>query len=174
MPERSETDMMSYVLRWNHRRSEPGTPLTEEQARARDAKGEEYTAILPPRPGTRSPILVTLIWRTGVVLATFLDGAGRRGTQYTFMRHDAERLFLSRVYVWIYPDARPGLLLADAVVREEIRFHPDGRARRVVTDKDARTRETVEYTGVAVADHWEPVPTFGSYASIARFERKCA
>lgn len=160
-----------YTFRWDHRRNEPGTPLSEEEARAKDAAGEEYSAILPPRPGTRSAVLVTPVWRTGVVVVTFIDDFGRRVVEYVFTGKDDHRLFLSGVRVWTYPNDQPGLLLSDAVVRENIRYREDGHVRRVITDKAERHRETVEYTGVPVDTHWESVPAFGAYGSIGRFER---
>ena len=71
-------------------------PLTEDQARVKHSAGEEYTAIMPPRPGTRFPVQVTPAWKTGVVVVTFLDDFGRRATDYTFVKQTGERLFLTR------------------------------------------------------------------------------
>lgn len=158
--------VIEYRIRWN----QPGTPLSEAQARARDAAGEEYTAVLPARPGTHGPVLVTPAWRTGVVVVTFLDGAGRRSVEYVFARH-GDRLFLGGVHLWTYPNDDPLLRLSDAIVHEDVRFRDDGRVQRVITDKDKGFRDTVDYTDVPLDTNWEPVPAFGDYDSIARFER---
>ncbi|ONI88844.1 hypothetical protein ALI22I_17925 [Saccharothrix sp. ALI-22-I] len=163
--------MRGYSFRWNHRRNRPGTELSEEEARARDAAGEEYTAVLPPRPGTRSPVLVTPVWQTGVVLVSFLDDPGRKIVEYVFTKKDDSRMFLSGVHLWEYPDDQPGRRLSEASRREDIRYHEDGYVHRTIIDKNEGYRETVEYTDVPVATNWEPVPAFGDYASIGRFER---
>ena len=49
------TEVIEYSFRWYYRRNRPGMPLSEQDARAKDTAGEEYTAVLPPRPGTPLP-----------------------------------------------------------------------------------------------------------------------
>jgi hypothetical protein len=160
-----------YTFRWNYRRSRPGNPLSEDEARTKDAAGEEYTAVLPPRPTTISPVLVTPVRKAGVVVVTFIDDFGRRSVEYVFSHKDEARLFLSSVHLWTYPSDEPGLRLSDAVVHEDIRYREDGYVQHTITDKAAGHRETREYSDVPVHTNWEPVPTFGHYRSIARFER---
>lgn len=167
----TRTGPVGYTYRWNHRRNKPGTPLSEEEARAKDAAGEEYSAILPARPGTESPVLVTPVWKTGVVITTFIDDFGRKSVEYVFTKKEDGRLFLSTVHMWTYPNDDPRLRLSDAVVHEEIRYREDGYVERVITNKAEHYRETVEYTDVPVDKNWEPLAPFGDYTSIARFER---
>jgi hypothetical protein len=163
--------VISYTFRWNSRRNKPGNPLTTEEARARDAAGEEYTAILPPRPNTNYPVLVTPVWKTGVVVVTFIDDFGRQSVEYAFRKKDDNRLFLTRVHLWTYPNDEPRLRLSDTSMHETVVYREDGYAQRVITNKADGYRETVEYTDVPIDSNWEPVPTFGDYNSVGRFER---
>ncbi|GAA4411123.1 hypothetical protein ACFQV2_11860 [Actinokineospora soli] len=163
--------MVNYCFKWNYADGAPGEPLTEAEARVKDGAGEEYTAIMEPRPGAQSPTLVTVVWKTGVVVVTFLDDPGRKATEYTFMKKTGESLFLTRISIWTYPSAEPGLRLSDSSTHETITYREDGYVKRVIKNKAERTQETVEYTDVPVSTNWEPVPAFGDYRSIARFER---
>jgi hypothetical protein len=160
-----------YCYRWNQRRNEPGFVLSVEEARAKDAAGEEYTAILPPRPATTTPVLVTPVWQTGVVVVTFRDDFGRRTTEFTFLKRDEARMFLDSIHLWTYPNDDPRLRLGDAALLEVTRYRDDGYVKRVITNKDKGHRDTIEYSGVPVDINWEPVPPFGDYESIGRFER---
>ena len=163
--------MVNYCFKWNYADGAPGEPLTEDEARAKDAAGEEYTAIMPARAGAASPTLVTPVWKTGVVVVTFLDDPGRKATEYTFMKKTDESLFLARASMWTYPNDQPGLRLSDSSSQETIHYREDGYVKRVVKNKVERVQETIEYTDVPVTTNWEPIPTFGDFRSIARFER---
>lgn len=163
--------MVNYCFKWNYADGTPGEPLTEAEARVKDGAGEEYTAIMPPRAGTKSPTLVTPVWKTGVVVVTFLDDPGRKATEYTFMKKTDESLFLARANMWTYPNGEPGLRLSDSSSHETLNYREDGYVKRVVKNKVEHFQETVEYTDVPVDTNWEPVPRFGDYRSIARFER---
>lgn len=163
--------MVEYCFKWNYADGGPGVPLTEDEARAKDAAGAEYTAVMPPRAGSRSPVLVTPVWSSGVVAVTFLDDPGRKATEYTFMKKTDESLFLTRAHIWTYPNDEPGLRLSDSSSSETVQYREDGYVKRVVKNKAERSQETVEYTDVPVVHNWEPIPAFGDYRSIARFER---
>lgn len=163
--------MVDYCFKWNYADNLPGEPLTADEAASRDAAGEEYTAIMPPRAGTTSPVLVTPVWKSGVVAVTFLDDPGRKATEYTFMRKTDESLFLARVSMWTYATDEPGLRLSDATTNETVTYREDGYVKRLVKNKVEHFQETVEYNDVPIDTNWEPIPTFGDYRSIARFER---
>jgi hypothetical protein len=162
--------MVDYCFKWNYTEGAPGLSLTEDEARVKDGAGEEYTAIMPSRAGMESPVLVTLVWKTGVVVVTFLDDFGRKATDYTFMKTD-EILFLTRAHMWTYPNDEPGLRLSDSSSHETVYYRDDGYVKRVVKNKMEHFHETVEYTDVPVDTNWEPIPSFGDYRSIARYER---
>lgn len=163
--------MVNYCFKWNYADGTPGEPLTEAEARVKDGAGEEYTAIMPSRPGAKSPTLVTPVWKTGVVVVTFQDDAGRKSTEYTFMKKTDESLFMVRANMWNYPSDEPGLRLSDSSSSETVDYREDGYVKRVVKNKAENFRETVEYNDVPVHANWEPIPSFGDYRSIARFER---
>jgi len=163
--------MVDYCFKWNYADNEPGEPLTEAEARVKDGAGEEYSAIMPPRTGMKSPVLVTPVWKTGVVVVTFQDDPGRKATEYTFMKKADESLFLTRVHMWTYPNDEPGLRLSQSSAHETVNYREDGYVKRVIKNKVENFQETVEYTDVPVDTNWEPIPTFGDYRSIARYER---
>lgn len=163
--------MVDYCFRWNYANGVPSEPLTEDEARARDGAGEEYSAIMPPRPGTRSPVLVTPAWKTGIVLVTFIDDPGRKAIEYTFKKKTDESLFLVRVTTWNYPNDEPGLRLSQASSHETVSLREDGYVKRVIKNKVENFQETVEYTDVPVDTNWEPIPVFGDYRSIGRYDR---
>jgi hypothetical protein len=163
--------MVAFCFKWNYVDGTPGIALTEDEARSKDSAGEEYTALLPPRDGMRFPVLVTPVWKTGVVVVTFLDDPGRKAADYTFMKKTDQSLFLTRVVLWTYPSEQPGLRLSDSSLHETVYYREDGTVKRVVKDKIERSQETVEYTDVPVDTNWEPIPEFGDYRSIARYER---
>jgi hypothetical protein len=163
--------MVNYCFKWNYADNAPGEPLTEAEARVKHEAGEEYSAVMPPRSGAQSPTLVTPVWKTGVVVVTFLDNPGRKATEYTFMKKTEESLFLARAHMWTYPNDEPGLRLADAISHETVHYREDGYVKRVIKNKVDRAQETIEYTDVPIADNWEPIPAFGDYRSLARFER---
>jgi hypothetical protein len=167
----SEPGVIEYCHSWNSRRNRVGVPLTEEEARARNAAGEQFIAALRPK-GSRQPVLVTVAGETDVIAVTFRDQHGRQNLKYWFGKVDNdERLFLRTVMFWEYPNDDPQLHQSAATNVEEVLFRPDGYVKRVVRDSVEQVKETTEYNSVPVADNWEPVPDFGDYWSIARRER---
>lgn len=162
---------ITYCLKWNIRRKRPGITLSEAEALARDAAGDEYTAVIPQPAGKGYPVLVTPVWKNDFLAVTFLDEAGRQHLQYSFTRKD-ERLFLGRAFIWTYPSDDPKLDIGDSVKREDIRYREDGYVKRIVIDETEAVKDTTEYSDVPVDENWEPVPEFGSYRSIARKERR--
>lgn len=163
--------MITYCFKWNYADGAPGELLTMDEARSRDDAGEEYTALLSTTGSSSFPTLVTLAWKTGVVVVTFLDLFGRKTAEYTFRKKTTESLFLRRVHLWTYPNDQPGLRLADSTSHETVYYQEDGSVKRVVKNKIKQTQETIEYTNVPVDANWEPIPQFGDYHSIARYER---
>lgn len=163
--------MVDYCFKWNYADNCPGEPLTADAALARHRVGEEYTAVLPPGSENAAPVLVTVVRRTGVVVVTFLDGPGRKATEYTFMQRSGECLFLTRVHIWDYPDEQPGRRLSEACRHETLLYREAGAVKRTLKDKTSGHQETTKYVDVPVAANWEPMPEFGDYRSIARYER---
>jgi hypothetical protein len=167
----SEAGEIEYCHSWNSRRNRVGVALTEGEARARNASGEEFIAVLRSAGGGQ-PVLVTVSGETDVITVTFRDRHGRQNLKYWFGKVDGdERLFLRTVMFWEYPSDDPKLRQSEATKVEETAFRPDGYVKRVVIDSVEQEKETTEYNSVPVDGNWEPVPEFGDYWSIARRER---
>ena len=149
--------------------AKPGSPITVDEARDRDAVGEEYTAVVP-RSGHPYPTLVTIVWKNDYCSTIFLDEYGRQAAKYVFKKM-GDQLFLSRILMHTYPNKKRGLVVSDAVRMEDVKMRPDGYSKRVVTDDEKQERITDEYSDVPTDANWEPIPKFGEWDSIARFER---
>lgn len=167
----SDAGEIEYCHSWNSRRNRVGVPLSEADARARNATGEQFIAVVREKAGSQ-PALVTVSGENDVITVTFRDRHGRQNLKYWFGKvDDDERLFLRTVMFWEYPSDDPKLRQSDATKVEDTSFRPDGYVKRVVMDSVEQVKETTEYNSVPVADNWEPVPEFGNYWSIARRER---
>jgi hypothetical protein len=58
------------------------------------------------------------------------------------------------------------------MLTETLSYGRDGFAKRVVKDDNAGETTTQERHGVDVSDHWEPLPKFGEWWSVIRYERE--
>ena len=155
--------MVTYGRKWNFRRHEPVYPISASAAAARDARGDHYAVALP---GT-SPVpeaVIEVAWRQDHAGVWFLDGQGRQTLLYEF-RRAGDRLFLHSVTEWDYTGGDSATRVA------ERRYREDGQVRRIVTDDDAPEHVTEDRWETDVAGHWEPVPAFGDWASLARRDR---
>lgn len=161
---------VTYAFRWNERRSKPATPLTEQQARERDSRGDEYAALLQ-ESGERCPTVVTVVWETDTVDVKFFDDPGRLRVNYRFRRMDERMLFLGTVTCYFYPTEDPGLGRSDSNRIEANHFDPEGLLTHTIRDDEAGETVTTKYQDIDVGRNWEPVPTFGDWASISRYER---
>jgi hypothetical protein len=162
---------IAYCESWNGRRNRVGIPLTEDEARARNASGDTFYAVLPPRPGGWHPVLVAVVWKNEWVQVQYYDQFGREYLSYGFKRHDAG-MFLQTVWMWDYADDNPDARLNDAVRIETFTIRPDGFVTHEVKDKVTHEKTTTRYSDVPVDDMWEPVPEFGDYTSIAELNRR--
>ncbi|GAB7052299.1 hypothetical protein [Catenuloplanes indicus] len=154
--------MTVYGRKWNFRRHEPVYPISASAAAARDARGDHYAVALPGPD--RPAAVLEIAWRQDHAGVWFLDDRGRQTLLYEF-RRIGDRLFLHSVTEWDYGGN-------DSAVRVcERRFREDGQVRRIVTDDDAPEHVTEDRWEADVAAHWEPVPRFGEWASLARRDR---
>ncbi len=158
----------TYGLDWNFRHHRPIDALTEEEARSRYQSGEHVVIAVgaPLRP----EVVIEVHWNNQYLGVWFFDNLGRQATKFQFTRYGNDRLFLNSVTAWKYPgDTARGLHMS--ILVDEFTFETDGRAVRIIKDDIAQETVTQQRTGVDVSTNWEPVPTFGDWASIARFER---
>ncbi|HVK25189.1 MAG TPA: hypothetical protein VM677_27850 [Actinokineospora sp.] len=108
----------------------------------------------------------------GYVGVRFLDDHGRRALDYRFRRQGDGRMFLVEMLLNRYGDSVARGDHATPIEIEHIYFGPDGVVRTETTDTATDEVETVDTHSVDVSSHWEAVPAFGDYDSIARHERE--
>ncbi len=93
----------------------------------------------------------------------FLDDQLRRQVTYVFSSPDGGKLFLKEYQRFEFADD------GSKKSSERTTFQKDGLLK--VTEVDLVAKTTYEYNVMAdMSDNWEPIPAFGDYASIARFE----
>lgn len=157
-----------YCEAWNDLNECPEHPLTVEEAQARHASGELYTAALysgeKPSPGLR----VEIRWETDYAAVIFMDEYGRDELDYTFSVVDGA-LFLQVITSHDYGDSEERGGYADSERMEMYSYTPDGVCDRTV-DADGDVTQDSRW-GVDVSRHWEPIPEFGAYESLIRRER---
>lgn len=111
------------------------------------------------------------MWNNGHAEVKFLDHLGREKASYIFQKENDNFLFLRSRYYWDYSSEDPELHTFDAVTINEVHEEPNGYMKHIVIDKDENTKETTEYRDVPNETNWEPVPEFGQWDSISRFDR---
>lgn len=158
---------VTYCELWSSKRRAPTGPMSAEQARRRDANGESYCAVLGDPNAPES--VIEVVPENKYFNVSFVDGEGRTGTAYGFEKIDNSRLFLSEITLWTYPQGARSKSQASRV--ETFEFRPDGYAAQTVDDSSSDQIEKTEKTGVSVDANWEPVPEFGHWASLARYDR---
>ncbi len=146
---------------WHRQAKEPVGPLSEEEARQRDASGEPYVAVLVEAGRPSAFVEITGGEFYGV---SFLDEDLREYLAYTFEVVD-RRLFLSEAVHREFDGQ------SQDVVRGAVhRFSPDGRASVEESGKPF-PRATMKEHRVDVSGNWEEMPRFGDYARLLRKER---
>jgi hypothetical protein len=158
---------VTYCERWNDQLHAPVGERSADEARALDAAGKPYAVVIgdPSAPDAE----VQVHWKNSLLAVSFIDEAGRTHLKYVFRKVDDQRLFLSEVTTWTYPqDAR---FKFEATKVENIFFQPDGYSRVRLNDKSSDNIEISEYRDVPVDSNWEPVPKFGEWSSVARYQR---
>jgi hypothetical protein len=79
-------------------------------------------------------------------------------------------MFLESVIRWQYGDAN-ARMLGESELIEKISYREDGTVHRQIRDKKAKEKRDTDYRNVKLDINWEPIPKFGDWASIARFDR---
>jgi hypothetical protein len=158
---------VTYCRRWNFMYNQPIDPLTGQQARKRDEKGELYTAVLGDPV---DPVLLVEVQRPHIRVV-FFDQFQRQLHHFDFRRHDDKTLFLHEITNWVYPDDQ-FREMNEASVITSARFDPPDLSRVEIRDKVAGEVKEKKYREVDLGPHWEPVPEFGDWLSIARYERE--
>ncbi|MBC6447365.1 hypothetical protein [Actinokineospora xionganensis] len=157
----------TYCEHWNRVLNKPLSPFGESEARRRHESGDLYTAVDARPDGTR--ILIEVRLETGYSATRFVDGRGRDELAYVFMRK-GDKLFLQDIISYTYGDEQGARGLAPLVV-ESCAYTSEGIVRHEIDDLRVETIAVTDYDSVDVTSHWEPIPEFGSYESISRYER---
>ena len=158
---------VSYCELWSDRLRAPVGRLSEAAARRLDSRGQRYSFAIgdPSAPDVAG----TVHWKKSCLAVSFIDKAGRKQVRYVFTMIDEHRLFLANVIAWAYPEGARFEFEATRI--ESILCKPSGYTRRKVEDKRSGTVGLAEYAGVPMDSNWEPVPRFGDWVSVIRYER---
>lgn len=157
--------LVAYCELWSNEMRSPTDVLTEAKARDRHARGEQYCVVLGD-PGAPQAILE--IGRSALRVS-FVDEEGRTNTQYLFRKMENGMLFLGDVTTWAYPEGAEDMSEASRI--ESAQLRPDGYASRTIDDSSTDQIEKTEYMDVPVETNWEPMPEFGHWESVARYDR---
>lgn len=165
------TTAITYCQRWNDKLGKPIEPITEAEARHRfSTDGPHwFTAVIGEAP--EPDCAIELAAHATVVKSFFYYPDRSIRYIYEFDKHDDQRLFLSTVIRYEYPD-KPGWHgQNEATLVEEIAYTPEGVCRITLDDTSKPTIEITDYRDVDVTPNWEAVPAFGDWASLARRDR---
>ncbi|HEY7482960.1 MAG TPA: hypothetical protein VH912_00735 [Streptosporangiaceae bacterium] len=151
-------------------RDQPAGPMSEAVARKLDEEGEPYTVVVGATVAPEA--VIEVCWKNAYLGVSFKDVQGRTDLQYSFTRVDDQRLFLSDVTSWHYPEG--ARFEFEAARIESHTYRPDGYVSRRVDDVATDRIEVSELLDVPVEAHWEQVPAFGRWTSVARYDRALA
>jgi hypothetical protein len=158
-----------FCERWHSTRHEPVGELSEAQARRRDSAGEPYLVVLGDK--NRPDSLVEVNWSQEYLGTWFFDDKLRRYVSYAFRRISGTTLFLEQIMMWEYPDdAEDDLYTASKVTT--FAYQEDGIAHEIIADSAADTEETISRSDVPLDINWEPVPEFGDWTRVSRWDRQ--
>lgn len=163
--------VIAYCLNWNSRDRRPGRPISESKARKLDAQGSPYMIALGEDDRVSS--LISVHWTLDFLSVWFLDEAMLRYLEYSFRRIDPERMFMTEVTLWNYPESEEmGEDLISASTVTNLHYRQDGVVSETVHDHNAKMVSTVDRSDVPVDINWEPVPKFGEWARVSRYSRE--
>ena len=166
-----------YGRAWNQVRLRIGGVIGEEQARLRYLSGGKddwfsvgaYADGVPDGAAPEYTMEVTP--QGGFISLSFYDQLCRVRFEFLFGKTDAGVMFLEEIYDFRYPDETTYYTRSGCVTNTNYRYRPDGSMHWRLTDKVANVTEQADYRDIDVSTHWEPVPEFGEWASITRFDR---
>ncbi|WP_367046159.1 hypothetical protein [Streptomyces sp. Je 1-332] len=158
----------TYCEDWNTLTEESMGPLKPEEAQARHASGELYTAVARPAETSAPELRVHIRLETGYAAVVFMDGYGRTSFEYTFTILNGA-LFLETVTFYDYGDSTERGGYADSERMESYDFNPDGIVVQEIEIGDDVSSESRR--GIDMSSNWEPIPPFGAYDSLIQRQR---
>ena len=166
-----------YGRAWDDVRLHIGGVIGEEQARLRFLDGGKddwfsvgaYADGVPDGAAPEYTMEVTP--QGGFISVSFYDQLCRVRFEFLFGKTDAGVMFLEEVYVFRYPDESTYYIRSGCVTNTNYRYRPDGSMHWYRDNAVKGVIEEADYRDIDVSTHWEPVPEFGEWASITRFDR---
>jgi hypothetical protein len=165
-----------YGRAWNYKTLVMGGQITVDEARRRYESGGDddwfgvaaYAEGVPD--GGVPEFSLEIRPRGEFIRVTFFDRECRIAVKYAFTEEDG-RLFLREITKWTYPDDGQYYRRDGSLVMENNRYEPDGTLHWTRTDSVADVTERARYQDVDLSRHWEPIPPFGEWEQVARFDR---
>lgn len=164
--------------------------LTTEQAEARfamdAARRDDWFGIVRLEAGEERPsAFVQMCPRANGAVMQKLNGFGTVVASYTWKAYfepsgsesyegDEDRVFLSQIYWYAYPEESKFLHRMSSVGNVSMEFRPDGYAKEERVTKrgfnEPSDVETREFQNVDVSANWAAIPEFGDWAAFFRPE----
>ncbi|WP_278103739.1 hypothetical protein [Microbacterium proteolyticum] len=166
-----------YGRAWNSRLLVMGGVVTEGEARRRFDEGgeEEWFAVAAYAEGVPDGAAPEYSMEVNpgrnFISVSFHDQLCRIRFKFLFLKHENGMMFLTEIFAFRYPDESTYYTRSGCVTNTNYRYRPDGSMHWRRTDKVANVTEQADYRDIDVSTHWEPVPEFGEWASITRFDR---
>lgn len=87
-------------------------------------------------------------------------------------REPGERLFLEAITSYTYPDMTNHYARNECIQIVSMFYKTDGVVEVETNDKSRPKVSVVHYRDVDVSAHWEPIPAFGNWESLGRFDAR--
>jgi hypothetical protein len=154
---------ITYCKGWSRHRKQPLEIWDEKKAHKAHDSGKLYAVLIgdPQKPSCFLEVHLKLKF-IGVV---FLDKYLRDYLDFSFKEKQPGKLFLKQVIYREYDADTDNVISAKTMYWE-----PDGKTQFEQADLVQNFVDTGEGS-MDVSINWEPIPEFGQYESIARFER---
>ncbi|WP_146229264.1 hypothetical protein [Nocardia neocaledoniensis] len=157
-----------YGKSWNFGSGLPIDEVSRDQAYSRNGRGQPYSVGFVDTPGLAQVLQVN--WGQGNLSANFLDEFGRVSSKYTFYMSKQNVLFLGDVVMFEYSTS--GYVdpaYSDAIV--SYLYTSDGSMTEVVSPQGGGLDKVTEFFDVDLSANFEPIPDFGDWDSIRRYDR---
>lgn len=151
-------------------------PYTEEEARKLFASSNtddwfSVAAFKDDLPNTAIPEFTLEVLPHAEFIKVFFYDQHRSIRFIYGLRTTGDKLFLEYTTQYTYPDDSHYHERNESSVIESFRFEPGGTVQHRINDKSKPTIQVSDRRPVDVSSNWEPVPGFGQWGHLARFDR---
>lgn len=167
---------LEYAKGWNHKTLRMGQPMTAADAAQRYTTGPDTDWFSVGAFGDDVPdggvpdYVLEIVPGPSFISVSVFDQFYCLRYKHEFRRHE-NRLFLEEIVRWDYPNDGNTYSMSKAVLVESVTFRPDGTGASKTTDYRTNMVDAFKIKDMDMTAHWEPIPVFGEWDSIARFER---